>query len=126
MEPHAPHILIVDDNPEILEVVSLMLKRQGLQISTRTRMIDFTSEVTVLSPDLIIIDQHLGWADGCALCAMLKANKNLQHLPVIMFSAYHKMKEQCLFCGADAFLAKPFDMHALLGMIRSLTGKPVT
>jgi len=74
-----------------------------------------------MQPDLIIMDKNLGWADGCDLCALIKTDRSLQHIPVIMLSAYHKLKEDCLFAGADAFMPKPFGMAELLSNIELLT-----
>jgi CheY-like chemotaxis protein len=82
---------------------------------------DFIHEVRKMRPDIILMDKNLDWADGCDLCAMIKANVDLQHIPVIMFSAYHKLKEDCLFAGADAFVEKPFEMKELLETIHSFT-----
>jgi len=115
------HILIVDDNQEMLDIVSLMLVRQAFSVSTQSRVADFIHEVKELHPDLILMDKSLGWADGCDLCALVKTDKDLQQIPVIMFSAYHKLKEDCLFAGADAFVEKPFLMAELLKAINALT-----
>ena len=117
MEPQS-HILIIDDNLEILDVVTLMLQRQGFKVSAQSRMADFITEVGDISRDLIPIDKQLGWADGCDLCALVKTNKGIQPVPVIMFSAYHKTEDECRSAGADAFFAKPFDMFHLLETIR--------
>jgi DNA-binding response OmpR family regulator len=120
--PHSgKHILVVDDNQEILDMITLMLGRHDFKVSAKNRAGDFIHEVREMRPDLILMDKNLGWADGCDLCAMIKTDKDLQGIPVIMFSAYHKTKEHCLFSGADAFLQKPFDMKHLLETIQTLT-----
>lgn len=121
--PTPLHILIVDDNQEILDMLRVMLGRQGYKVSTQSRMGDFTAQVTGLQPDIVLMDMKLGWANGCDLCALVKTNKSLQHIPVIMFSAYHKVKEDCVMAGADSFLEKPFEMGELLGTIEKLTGQ---
>jgi two-component system phosphate regulon response regulator PhoB len=114
------HILLVDDNQEILDMLGLMLGRYSFIVSAQSRVGDFISEVRTLAPDLIIMDQNLGWANGCDLCAMIKTDAALQHIPVIMLSAYHKLKEDCLFAGADVFVEKPFEMKTLLTTIKTI------
>jgi CheY-like chemotaxis protein len=115
------HILVVDDNQEILEMMSLMLGPYAYTVSTQRRVGDFIHEVKNIQPDLIMMDKHLGWADGCNLCTLIKSDDNLQRIPVIMFSAYYNGKQDCLFAGADAFFQKPFEMKELLQLIHAFT-----
>ena len=117
-----PHILVVDDNEEILSTISIILSRKAYQVSAKSRMENFEQAVEELSPDLILLDKNLGWADGCDLCKIIKANSRLSIIPVIMFSAYYKRREECMEAGADEFIEKPFEMHALLDTIQSFAG----
>lgn len=71
------HILIVDDNQEILNIITLMLERLLFMISTQIRVSDFIYEVREMRPDVILIDKNLGWADGCDLCPVVKTEKEL-------------------------------------------------
>ncbi|MEP6746314.1 MAG: response regulator [Bacteroidota bacterium] len=119
MHPAPNHILVVDDNEEILESISVMLARKSFKVSVKNRIENFEQEVRNLLPDLILLDKNLGWADGCDLCKSLKSNADLVGIPVIMFSAYYKKKEECMEAGANNFLEKPFEMKALLEMIAS-------
>jgi len=118
--PLAPkHILIVDDNDEILETVSIMLTRNDYRVTAKNRVENFEQEVRSLSPDLILLDKNLGWVDGCDLCRLIKSISGLSSIPIIMFSAYYKRKEECMEAGANNFLEKPFQMKILLEMIAS-------
>ena len=118
--PLAPkHILIVDDNDEILETVSIMLTRNDYRVTAKNRVENFEQEVRSLSPDLILLDKNLGWVDGCDLCRLIKSISGLSAIPIIMFSAYYKRKEECMEAGANNFLEKPFQMKILLEMIAS-------
>src|SRR5450432_2903292 len=96
MPAASPHILVIDDNEEILQSLFLMLQRKAFRVSIKSRMQDFKKEVEKLDPNLILLDKTLGWADGCDLCKTIKADKNLLHIPIVMFSAYYKKKEECL------------------------------
>src|SRR5450432_4043887 len=118
--PFAPtHILIVDDNEEILEAVSIMLTRNDYRVTAKNRVENFEQEVRSLSPSLILLDKNLGWVDGCDLCRLIKSISDLSVIPIIMFSAYYKKKEDCLEAGANNFLEKPFQMKLFLEMIAS-------
>lgn len=84
----------------------------------KKRMVDFETEVALLTPDLIMLDKSLGWADGCDLCRLLKQNKELATIPVIMLSAYGSRVDECMASGADWFIEKPFDLGQLLDSLR--------
>ena len=122
-----PHILIVDDNQEILSTISIILNRKAYQVSAKDRIENFEQTVEALSPDLILLDKNLGWADGCDLCKTIKSNERFSSIPIIMFSAYYKKREECMNAGANEFIEKPFEMNLLLTTIESFSGcqKPV-
>jgi DNA-binding response OmpR family regulator len=119
MPSFAPHILVIDDNAEILSIISLILNKRNYVISAMQKLENFTESVEKLSPDLILLDNNLGWADGCTLCKSLKENNRLSVIPVVMFSAYYKKREACITAGADDFLEKPFKMQSLLDIVGS-------
>ncbi|MEO5684891.1 MAG: response regulator [Chitinophagaceae bacterium] len=114
-----PHILVVDDNQDILLTVSFILNKQGYRVSTTTRLDDLDDSIINISPNLILLDKNLGWADGCNVCRTIKQNKKLSGVAVIMFSAYYKKREECLEAGADEFIEKPFKIDNLLRLVRS-------
>ena len=97
-----------------------MLSRNDYKVSAKNRFDNFEQETELLFPDLILLDKSLGWADGCDLCRIIKANERMSHIPVIMFSAYYKKKEECFHAGADEFIEKPFEMSVLLSTIRGV------
>jgi DNA-binding response OmpR family regulator len=117
-----PHILVIDDNEDILESVAMVLRWNAMRVSTTLRMENFAGEVRTIHPDLILLDKALGWADGCDLCEGLKTDAATRNIRVIMLSAFHHVKEKCLSAGADAFLEKPFDLDELLRLVYSFTG----
>jgi len=115
------HILVVDDNEEILSTISIILTRKLYKVTAMRRVEDFAEAVKKLAPDLILLDKNLGWADGCELCKTIKQHSLLAPIPVIMFSAYYKKREECLDAGANEFIEKPFEMLALLQTIERFT-----
>jgi DNA-binding response OmpR family regulator len=121
MLTNTPHIVVVDDNQDILSALTFILNRNAYRVSAKNRFDNFEEEIELLSPDLVLLDKSLGWADGCDLCRIIKANKKMSSTPVIMFSAYYKRREECMSAGASEFIEKPFEMNALLSAIRSFS-----
>ena len=108
------HILVIDDNNEILIALEIILKRKNYLVSLKDRFDNFPDLVRELNPDLILLDKNLGWVDGTILCKQLKSDTDLAHIPVIFLSAFTMKKAECLAAGADDFIEKPFDMNTLL------------
>jgi len=119
-----PKILVIDDNEEILSILHLILERHAYATISKTRIDDIINTALDISPDLVLLDKNLGYTDGCDLCRRLKTNDDSSHIPVIMFSAYHKQKGPCLSAGADDFVEKPFRMKELLEKIDGLIDQP--
>jgi len=117
MKDSCGHVLVIDDNEEILSTLTIILKKKSFQVSVKNKMDDWEETIAEINPDLILLDKSLGWIDGCELCKGLKANHQLSRIPVIMFSAYNKRREECLRSGANDFLEKPFQMQHLLQTI---------
>jgi len=111
------HILVIDDNEDILFMIEAMLNISGYKVSTRENVDNIETVVKELAPNLILMDMLLSGADGREVCAQLKANATLSHIPIIMLSAHPHAKAECLAAGADYFLSKPFDMDDLLKMV---------
>ncbi len=68
-------------------------------------------------PDLMILDKRMPHIDGLELCRYLKKQPETKHVPVIIISASPKFGAQALKAGANAFLAKPFQMSTLVRMV---------
>lgn len=109
-------ILVVDNDPDMLNIVDLMLTRHNFIVKTTTKWQIIAKTIKAFIPDLILIDIDLGGADGGEICSKLKKSKETQHLPVILFSAL--MPEDYLkACNAQGFLNKPFETSDLLNII---------
>ena len=123
MKTSCGHILVIDDNEEILSTLTIILKKKSYNVSVESKLDDWEATIKEINPDLILLDKNLGWMDGCELCRRLKANNSLCSIPVIMFSAYNKKREECLLSGAVDFLEKPFQMQNLLQTIDAHLGE---
>src|SRR3989344_7272336 len=108
------HIVIVDDDAGILEAVKIILEGEGYKVTASSdgEYIE-TLAKNPKKPDLILLDVLLSGKDGRELCAMLKKNEVTRHIPIIMFSAHPSASTTVKKAGADAFLAKPFNIGDL-------------
>lgn len=110
-------ILVVDDEPDILGFLAVILEEEGYTVATTDRAEYFTHLHEDGLPDLILLDVLLSGQDGREIVKQLKNHEETKHIPVIMFSAHSSAKETARQAGADDFLAKPFDMDVLLTRI---------
>lgn len=113
-------ILLVDDDPDILDALQFVLEDTGYPVKT-TQYGEYAEKLTEKKdlPTLIILDVLLSGKDGRDICLKLKKNKRTKHIPIIMISAHPNIKETVFNAGADAFLPKPFDITELLQTVKS-------
>ena len=114
----AKKIMIVDDNPDILEILSLIMDMEGFQVLGISNGQLFSERILSFCPDLILLDIMLGEVDGRDLCNISKGAKKTGHIPVIMISATHGMKDINLLCKPDDFISKPFDVDDLVFRVK--------
>lgn len=113
-------ILVVDDDPDILDMVRLVLTSYNLNVSCINKGAALLSAITETKPDLVLMDIYLGDADGRKLCNSLKTSNQFRDIPVILYSAGYIPSASVRESQADDFLAKPFDNADLVNKIRSL------
>ena len=119
-------ILVVDDDESILDAVSLVLEDEGYRVETIQKGQETYEKVIAFKPDLILLDVLMSGSDGRDICRKLKHNSETKHIPIIMISAHPTAKEGALECGAEEFLAKPFNTDELLKKIERLLHKIIS
>lgn len=119
-----PHILIVDDDREIRDLLSRFLQKHGFRASVAGDGREMRRVLGDARIDLIVLDLMLPGETGLALCAQLRAEReNTQrHLPIIMLTAAGDETDRIvgLEMGADDYLPKPFNPRELLARIRAV------
>lgn len=119
-----PHILIVDDDREIRDLLSRFLVKHGLRVSTAADGREMASVLDGGAIDLIVLDLMLPGDDGLTLTRNLRANRSAQggDVPIIMLTAMGEETDRIigLEMGADDYLAKPFNPRELLARIKAV------
>ena len=113
-------ILVIDDEPEVLELVGFNLQQSGFTVATAMNGRDGLTKARTLSPSLIVLDVMMPEMDGLEAMRQIRARPAWQKLPIIALTA-KAMKddqEKCLAAGANDYLAKPIDIEKLLSLVR--------
>ena len=119
MNTHKKYILVVDDDPDILDAIRDTLEDAGYEVKTTEKGEDAESlnNISGELPALIILDVLLSGMDGRVICKKLKKQKKTKHIPIIIISAHPSAGLSSTEAGADEFIAKPFDVDFLLEKI---------
>lgn len=119
-----PHILVVDDDPQIGELVQDYLKQHGYQVSVATRAREMWRIFKSKAIDLVVLDVMLPGEDGISLCRQLREQSAVS---IIMLSAAAEEADRVvgLEVGADDYLTKPFSPRELLARIKALLRRSV-
>ncbi|MBM3565832.1 MAG: response regulator [Alphaproteobacteria bacterium] len=117
--PVMPHLLVVDDDKEIRELLSRFLAKNGFKVTTARDGVEMGRALAEWRIDLVILDLMLPGEDGLSLCRRLRASSAV---PVIMLTAKGEDVDRIvgLEVGADDYLPKPFNPRELLARIRAI------
>jgi DNA-binding response OmpR family regulator len=110
--------LIIEDDKDTLDILGYIVNDMGLK-NVNTRAILSTHEIYELSPHIILLDHFLNIKLGDNLCLKIKSDPAIKHIPVIMLSTHLNIEIIAKKSLADTYLAKPFDIADLTGMIDS-------
>ncbi len=114
-----PHILVVDDDSEIRDLLSQFLRKHEYQVSVAADGSAMWATLDKQTIDLIVLDLMLPDDDGLTLCRQLRSNQNI---PIIMLTALGEDTDRIvgLEVGADDYLPKPFNQRELLARIKAV------
>ena len=117
-----PTILVVDDEEDIRELVSLNLKREGYEILAVETGEQALAEARGRGPALIVLDLMLPGIDGLEVCKKLKADAKTQSIPIVMLTAKGDESDIVtgLELGADDYITKPFSGKVLVARVRRI------
>ena len=115
------NILIVEDNPLNLELISDILEANGYTITTAVTGADAIKQVDIEAPDLILMDIQLPGLDGLTVTGIIKKKPGMENIPIIAQTA-HAMRgdeEKAREAGCDGYISKPIDTRAITQTIES-------
>lgn len=129
-------ILIVDDDPDILDILKLTLEGEGYEVIEAMDGEEALKKAYNRAPNFIILDYKMPKVDGYEVCRILKKDILLRHLPIIMLTAKGELMDKVkgIDAGADDYVVKPFEPQELLARVkmvlrrteRSLDANPLT
>jgi CheY-like chemotaxis protein len=114
-------ILVLDDDPAILNIVEEILGYEGYDVQTYAHTENIFECIDNYQPNLVLLDYILNGINGGELCAQIKKNPLTSHLPVIIMSAYSRVLLSLGNYGCDEFIAKPFDLNDFIYRISRCT-----
>jgi DNA-binding response OmpR family regulator len=123
-DPPKPKVIIVDDDRDTREMLTLALELEGFGVSQAANGLRLISAMHVDRPDVILLDVMMSWIDGFELCRAIKKNRTFADIPVIFISARKSIEDEKagLDAGAVDYFAKPLDVDRLIARIREILG----
>jgi two-component system, OmpR family, alkaline phosphatase synthesis response regulator PhoP len=122
------HILVVDDEEDILELVRYNLVKEGYRVTTVASGEEALKSARSAQSDIILLDLMLPGVDGLEVCRLLKHDPKTQHIPIIMLSAKGEEADIVtgLELGAADYITKPFSPRVLVARLRAVLRRRAT
>ena len=117
-----PRILIIDDDPAIVELVAINLEMAGYDVSCAEDGVKAQALAVQLLPDLIMLDLMLPRVDGFTVCQRIRRDERTADIPILMLTALGQTQDKVdgFNAGADDYLTKPFELEEMLARVRAL------
>jgi DNA-binding response OmpR family regulator len=117
-EIHSKHILVIDDDPDLLDLLTRVLEQRGAQVHTAASAEDGLRQFHARQPDLVLLDIMLPEIDGWQVCEQMRERSDV---PIIMLTALGQDQYivRGLDSGADDYVPKPFSTEVLLARVRA-------
>lgn len=126
MAANKTRILIVDDEADLVSVLRIGLEIEGFEVIAAGDGEEGLRKAREDRPELVVLDLMLPKLDGYRVCRALKFDERYRNLPIVILSARSGEQDRRLAfdMGADAFVSKPYDMAALVKLIRARLRAP--
>ena len=117
---NSPLVLVVDDDPDILDAICDILEAEGYRVSRARHGVEALEQVDGERPDVILLDLMMPVMDGVAFAQALRLRPAVSDVPIVVISADGN-PQRAASVGATGYLAKPFDIEALLSQVAGIT-----
>jgi len=116
------HILIIEDETDIQELIKFNLEKEGYRVTSTLTGEEGISQAKASHPDLVLLDLMLPGIDGFEVCRRLKSDDETKKIPIVMLTAKGEESDivSGLELGADDYITKPFKPRILIARIRSI------
>lgn len=121
------YILVVDDDPDLVETVCMMLESKGCEVGMAYDGVEGEQSIKQRRPDLVILDVMMPRKDGYALCSELKADPKTRDIPVVLLTAVGEAVPSTRYSHADGmateaddYIPKPIDTDGLWKIVSNL------
>jgi len=113
-------VLIVDDDPDILDLLDIILKGEGFDVLKASNGEEALQKIQKQPPDLLITDFKMPKLDGDEVCKSLRKDILLRHMPIIMLTGKSEVRDKVygIDAGADDYIVKPFQEEELLARVK--------
>jgi CheY-like chemotaxis protein len=118
-------VLIFDDDPDILEVCTIVLETNGFEVVTQNNCENLLRKVLDCEPDVILMDNKIPPAGGIAATREIKATPVWRQLPIVYFSANRDIAGLATEAGANFYIEKPFDLDALVSLMKKASSDAI-
>ncbi len=118
-----PLVLVVDDDPDILDAICDILDGEGYRVARARHGVEALDRVAQERPSVILLDLMMPVMDGVAFAQALRTREGQGSIPIVVISADGN-PQKAAAVGARGFLAKPFDIDALLAQVAAMTKQP--
>ena len=112
-------LLIIDDDPITCQLLALQLEMEGYASTTLCDPEQVLDVIAEESPNLLLVDYHLGTHDGLYVVHTIRNHEEYRYLTVVVMSALDHQQE-CESAGADGFVLKPFSLQELVAIIQKV------
>jgi DNA-binding response OmpR family regulator len=113
-------ILVIDDEPEITDIVKAFLTNAGYQVMVENSPVNAIERAKKFKPNLVLLDIMMPFMDGYEVCSALKKDSQTTNIPVLFLTGKDATDDggKVFESGGDLFVKKPFSCERLLQMVR--------
>src|SRR5438876_11845460 len=115
-----PLVLVVDDDPQVREVVRINLEMEGYAVREAANGEEVLAALEEEAPDLILLDVMMPQVDGWEMLRRVQERHGVGPIPVFIFSGQLEAGEEAVQRGAQGFVGKPFDLRALIEQTKQI------